>query len=129
MTSILQPLARACFVLFVAACPIGCDDGGGSDLDYGGTWQGRTSHGGTVVFTVAGSSVTSLRIVDDQANVQIAQPVDIHGDSFSAANSAGVFSPGSPAVALQATFESETHCAGRYSIANAWSGTFEATQP
>ena len=129
MKSILRWLARGGVVLAAAAGPIGCDDGGGSDLDYGGAWQGRTSHGGTVGFTVDGSSVTSFRIVDDQANVQITQPVDIHGDSFSAENSAGVSSPGSPAVSLQATFDSDTHCAGRYSIANAWSGTFEATRP
>ena len=104
----------------------------GPDRDYSGTWRGRTSHGGTVVFTVDGPEVTGLQIVDDQARVQLTQPVSIERDSFSADNSEIVPSTGNPLVSLQCAFDSETHCAGRYSIAkapNAWSGTFEATRP
>lgn len=115
-------------ILFLAGC--GGDDSS-SVLDYSGTWRGTTSHGGTVSFIVDGHAVKSFQIVDDQANVQITKPVAVKGDSFSAENSAGVSSPGSPAVSLHCTFESETHGFGDYSIQqppDTWSGTFEASR-
>jgi hypothetical protein len=119
-------------LLLIAAGWAGCSGDDGESADYRGHWQGRTSHGGTVLFTVEANAVTSLRIVDSQASLQITQPVGIEGNSFFVENSEGVSSPGSPAVSAQGTFDTETHCAGRYSIvkaSRAWSGTFEATRP
>ena len=125
---------RGGLVLLALAASAGCDDGGGGDGGgaYDGTWQGRTSHGGTVVFAVDGSSVRSLEIVDARARVRIVEPVAIEGTSFSAENSEGVSGPGSPAVSLQAVFDSDARCTGTYSLrtsSESWSGTFEAIRP
>ena len=132
MKSIPSHLAAIVLVLLGALLLAGCGGGGGgSNQDYGGIWQGRTSHDGTVAFTVIGNSVTSLRIVDAQADVWILNPVEIEGDSFSAKNSEGATSPGSPAVSVQGTFDSATQAFGRYAITkagNTWSGTFEAAK-
>lgn len=123
------PLLALLGALFLTGCG---DDGGGSETDYSGAWRGRTSHGGTVSFTVDGHAVKTFQVVDDQATVQLTKPVAIQGSSFSAQNSEGVSSPDSPAVAIQCTFDSATQCFGTYSIrrdADQWSGTFEASRP
>lgn len=124
----MHPTLRTALALFGILWLAGCGGGdGGSGLDYGGIWRGATSHGGTVAFTVVDNMVTSFQIVDNQARVQITMPTEIKGNSFAAANSAGVSSPDSPAVSAQGTFDSETHATGHYSVST-WSGTFEAAR-
>jgi hypothetical protein len=118
--------------LLASALPLGCGgDGGESGLDYRGTWQGKTSHGGDVIFTVGNEAVDSLRIVDDQAEMKTTQPVAIEGNSFSVMNSEGATAPNSPGVSVQGTFDSETQASGSYSITQAsqtWAGTFTASR-
>lgn len=108
----------------------GCGGDNDADSGYGGAWRGGTSHGGTVVFTVDGYAVTTLQVVDKQARVQIMQPVSIKRGSFSVENFENASLSGNPLVSLHGTFDSQTHCSGRYSITAAsdtWSGTFEAS--
>ena len=110
----------------------GCGGGGsGAAQDYHGTWQGRTSHGGSVAFTVVDNAVASLQIVDAQADIRIKNSVEIEGNSFSVDNSDVVASTVNPLVSVQCTFDSTTHATGSYSLTqtpNAWSGTFEASR-
>jgi len=127
-----RSLAGTLLILFGIPWLAGCG-GGWSDTpqDYSGTWQGRTSHGGSVAFTVVANAVASLQIVDGQANIRIQNSVEIDGNSFSADNSDVVASTDNPLVSVQCTFDSSTHAAGSYSLTqtpNAWSGTFEASR-
>lgn len=128
----LHPRTGTLILLLAILWLTGCGgDSGGPDQDYRGNWRGRTSHGGTVVFTVSVNEVTFLQIVDAQANVDLTMPLGIDGSSFSAATSAGVSSSGSPAVSVHCTFDSATHGTGSYSITkppNTWTGTFEASR-
>ena len=67
-----SPIVRrwlcACACLVLAGC--GGDEG--ADADYSGAWQGRTSNGGTVVFTVQGAQVVALRLVDPGGEIWFA---------------------------------------------------------
>lgn len=126
-----RPWAWLFPVLAASGLLAGCSPDGDSAGNYDGSWQGTTSHGGTVAFAVQGRAVTSLRITDDRADIWITQPAVITGDFFSVANSEGATAPGSPAVAAQGTFGSETHATGSYSISKgtkAWTGTFDASR-
>jgi hypothetical protein len=119
-------------VLLIAFLPMGCGSGGDeSDLNYRGEWRGSTSHGGTIAFSSSGTAVTSLQIVDPQANVWITQPVSIVDGIFAVENSEGVSSPTSPAVSVQGDFASETQATGTYSISRGGqrvTGTFTASR-
>lgn len=117
--------------LLASLLPMGCGSDDGSDLNFRGEWRGTTSHGGTIEFSASGTAVTSLQIVDPQANVWITQPVAIVDGTFSVRNSEGVSSPTSPAVSVLGVFNSETQSSGTYSISRGGqtvSGTFTAAK-
>ncbi len=123
-------LARRLALLFVLALPAGCGSGDGESLDYTGTWQGRTSNGGTIVFTVEGHLVTALRLVDPQGTIWFPQAVDVQGDSFSADYETNTSA--TDYVSLQCTFDSVAHSTGDYTMrkgGNLLTGTFEAQPP
>lgn len=131
MKTTLSPIVR--WVLGACACAVlvGCgDDGGGGDADYTGTWQGRTSNGGTIVFTVEGPLVVTLRLSDPGGEIWFPQPTDIRGDSFSAEYATDTAATDD--VSLQGTFVSESAATGRYTMrkgGNVLSGTFAAGRP
>lgn len=117
-------------LLCVLALAAGCDDGGGAAADYAGVWQGRTSNGGTIVFTVEGSLVVALRLSDPGGEIWFPQPTDIHGDSFSAEYATDTAATDD--VSLQGTFVSESTATGRYAMRKGGavlSGTFAAGRP
>ena len=119
-------LARRLALLIVLALPAGCGSGDGESLDYTGAWQGRTSNGGTIVFTVEANVVASLSLVDPQGSIWFPQPTDIDGNSFSAEYETNTST--SDFVSLECTFDSLAHGAGRYSLlkgSNLLTGTFE----
>ena len=123
-------LARRLALLFVLALLAGCGGGDGESLDYTGNWQGRTSNGGTVVFTVEGNLVTALRLVDPQGTIWFPQAVDIQGDSFSADYETNTSA--TDYVSLECTFDSVAHGTGDYTMrkgSNLLTGTFEAQRP
>ena len=123
-------LARRLALLIVLALPAGCGSGDGESLDYTGAWQGRTSNGGTVVFTVEGNLVTALRLVDPQGTIWCPQAVDIQGDSFSADYETNTSA--TDYVSLECTFDSVAHGTGDYTMrkgSNLLTGTFEAQRP
>ena len=123
-------LARRLALLFVLALLAGCGGGDGESLDYTGAWQGRTSNGGTVVFTVEGNLVTALRLVDPQGTIWFPQAVDIQGDSFSADYETNTSA--TDYVSLECTFDSVAHGTGDYTMrkgSNLLTGTFEAQRP
>lgn len=123
-------LARRLALLFVLALPAGCGSGDGVSLDYTGAWQGRTSNGGTVAFTVEGNLVTALRLVDPQGSIWFPQAVDVQGDSFSADYETNTSA--TDYVSLQCTFDSVAHGTGDYTMrkgSNLLTGTFEAQPP
>lgn len=122
-TTLARQLVLFCMLSFLAGCG---DDGNGPDANYAGAWQGRTSNGGTVVFTVEGNLVTSLRLVDPQGSIWFPQPTDIDGNSFSAEYETNTAA--TDYVSLQCTFDSAAHGAGRYTLRKGSSlltGTFE----
>ena len=119
-------LARRLALLFVFALLAGCGGGDGESLDYAGVWQGRTSNGGSIVFTVEGNWVTSLRLADPQGSIWFPQPTDIEGNSFSAEYETNTAA--TDYVSLQCTFDSAVHGTGRYTMrkgSNLLTGTFE----
>ncbi len=124
---------RLTFILLVLLATLGltgCGGDSGQETLYSGTWQGRTSHSGTIIFVVDGNAVTSLQITDAEANVWITQPVAVEGNSFAVQDAEGVSSPTSPAVSVQGTFTSETTATGNYSVSRGTqkvTGTFQAT--
>lgn len=123
-------LARRLALLFVLALPAGCGSGDGESLDYTGVWQGRTSNGGTVVFTVEGNLVTALRLTDPQGSIWFPQAVDVQGDSFSADYETNTSA--TDYVSLECTFDSVAHGTGNYTMrkgSNLLAGTFEAQPP
>ena len=126
-----SPLVRWVLVAFACAVLVGCgDDGGGADADCAGAWQGRTSNGGTIVFTVEGSRVVALRLSDPGGVIWFPQPTDIRGDSFSAEYATDTAATDD--VSLQGTFVSESDATGRYEMrkgGNVLGGTFEARRP
>ena len=126
-----SPLVRWVLAAFACAVLVGCgDDGGGADADYTGIWQGRTSNGGTIAFTVEGQLVVALRLSDPGGEIWFPQPTDIHGDSFSAEYATDTAATDD--VSLQGTFVSESAATGRYAMrkgGNVLSGTFEAWRP
>lgn len=132
MKHFLRPLSRLFLILVLAALPLGC--GGGDEEsggNYRGEWRGTTSRGGSIVFSVSGTAITSLRIDDPQASMEITRPVAIEGNTFAVANSEGVSSPTSPAVSVQGVFDSETQASGIYSISRGGqrvAGTFNASR-
>ena len=122
-----SPIVRrwlcACACLVLAGC--GGDEG--ADADYSGAWQGRTSNGGTVVFTVEGNLVAALRLVDPQGSIWFPQPTDIQGNSFSAEYE--THTAATDYVSLECTFDSVAHGTGRYTLrkgSQILTGTFEA---
>ena len=120
-------LARRLALLFVLALPAGCGSGDGESLDYTGIWQGRTSNGGTVVFTVEGNLVAALRLVDPQGSIWFPQPTDIQGNSFSAEYE--THTAATDYVFLECMFDSVAHGTGRYTMrkgSQILTGTFEA---
>ena len=122
--------ARRFALLFVLALLAGCGGGDGESLDYTGIWQGRTSNGGTVVFTVEGNLVAALRLVDPQGSIWFPQPTDIQGNSFSAEYE--THTAATDYVSLECTFDSVAHGTGRYTMrkgSNLLTGTFEAQRP
>ena len=124
-------IALRLFLLLLATSLAGCGGDSGSDVDYSGTWQGTTSHSGSVTFTVFADQINALRITDPQANIWITLPVDIENGSFAVENSENAIAPGSPAVSLQGSFSSATQASGRYAITQSgstWSGTFTASR-
>lgn len=116
--------------LFVCACAVlaGCGGGdGGSDLDYAGSWQGRTSNGGTIAFTVQGAQVVALRLSDPGGEIWFPKPTDIVGDSFSAEYQTDTAATDD--VALSGTFDAADHAVGSYSMrkgSQRLAGTFTA---
>ena len=128
MKKILSPFVRWMLVAFACAVLVGCgDDGGGAAADYAGVWQGRTSNGGTIVFTVEGSLVVALRLSDPGGEIWFPQPTDVRGDSFSAEYATDTAATDD--VSLQGTFVSESVATGRYAMrkgGSVLSGTFAA---
>jgi hypothetical protein len=127
----LRQLAWISLSLLVFSLPMGCGSDDGSDLNYRGEWRGSTSHGGTIEFSSSGNAVTSLQIVDPQADVWITQPVAIVDGTFSVRNSEGVSSPTSPAVSVLGVFNSEIQASGTYTISRGGqtvSGAFTASK-
>ena len=113
--------ACACLVL------AGCGGDEGADADYSGAWQGRTSNGGTVVFTVQGAQVVALRLTDPGGEIWFPQPTDIVGHSFSAEY--GTDTAATDDVFLKGTFVSDSDATGRYEMrkgSHVLSGTFAA---
>ena len=130
MNPTLRRLTATILVLLATLGLTGCGGDSGLETDYSGTWQGRTSHGGTIVFVVDGNAVTSLQNTDPEADVWITQPVAVEGNSFSVQDAEGVSSPTSPAVSVQGTFTSITTATGAYSVtrgSQSVAGTFQAT--
>ncbi len=131
MKNNLLPLVRKLTVLLLLALLAGC--GGGDDgesLDYAGNWQGRTSNGGTIVFTVQGNLVVSLRLVDPQGVIWFPQPTDIQGNSFSAEYETDTAA--TDFVSLDCTFGSINQATGSYSMrkgSSVLTGTFSAQHP
>ena len=122
-----SPIVRrwlcACACLVLAGC--GGDEG--ADADYSGAWQGRTSNGGTVVFTVQGAQVVALRLTDPGGEIWFPQPTDIVGHSFSAEY--GTDTAATDDVFLKGTFVSDSDATGRYEMrkgSHVLSGTFAA---
>lgn len=118
-------------LLLLAISFSGCGGDDGSDVDYSGTWQGTTSHGGSATFTVFADQINALRITDPQANIWITLPANIDNGSFAVENSENAIAPGSPAVSLQGSFSSPTQASGRYAISQSgstWSGSFTASR-
>ena len=105
----------------------GCEgDESGPAEDYNGSWKGRTSEGGSVVFVVSGDQVTQLRIIDSRAEMWALSPVAIDGHSFSVKSESLTDFSGS---SISGTFDSPTHCGGKYSVITmGWEGTFEASR-
>ena len=125
-----SPIVRrwlcACACLVLAGC--GGDEG--ADADYSGAWQGRTSNGGTVVFTVQGAQVVALRLTDPGGEIWFPQPTDIVGHSFSAEY--GTDTAATDDVFLKGTFVSDSDATGRYAMRKGGavlSGTFAAQRP
>ena len=117
---------RSLALVGLLALPAGCGSGDGESLDYAGAWQGRTSNGGTVVFTVEGNLVVSLRLTDPQGAIWFPQPTDIEGNSFSAEYETNTAA--TDYVSLQCTFDSAVHGTGRYVMrkgSQLLTGTFE----
>jgi hypothetical protein len=121
------------FVLPLMLCasvilPVGCEEG--PDEDYNGEWRGRTSNGGTVVFTVEGDEVTAFEMRDPGgSSLRLLESVAINGNSFSVEDDGGVL--GMDEAELEGTFDSATHCTGSYSFEKLWmthSGTYDATR-
>ena len=106
--------ARRFALLCVLALPAGCGGGDGESLNYTGIWQGRTSNGGSVVFTVEGNRVAALRLVDPQGSIWFPQPTDIVGHSFSAEY--GTDTAATDDVFLKGTFVSDSDATGRYEM-------------
>ena len=131
MKNILSPIVRWVLCACAGAVLAGCgDDDGGADADYAGVWQGRTSNGGTIVFSVEGRLVVTLRLSDPGGEIWFPQPTDIHGDSFSAEYATDTAATDD--VSLQGTFVSETDATGRYTMrkgGTVLSGTFAAQRP
>ena len=130
MNDTIWTFARRLALLFVLALPAGCGSGGGESLDYTGAWQGRTSNGGTVVFTVEGNLVTALRLTDPQGSIWFPQAVDVQGDSFSADYETNTSA--TDYVSLECMFDSIVHGTGNYTMrkgGNLLTGTFEAQPP
>ena len=130
MNDTIRTLARRLALLFVLALPAGCGSGDGESVDYTGVWQGRTSNGGTIVFTVEANVVASLSLVDPQGSIWFPQPTDIDGNSFSAEYETNTAA--TDYVSLQCTFDSVAHGTGRYSLrkgGDLLTGTFEAARP
>lgn len=128
LRSLARIFALISSLVWLAGC--GGDDGGGASADYAGQWQGRTSNGGSIVFTVAGDEVATLRLSDPQGVIWFPQPVEIEGDSFAAAY--GTDTATTDEVSLECTFDTPVHGAGSYSMrkgAQILRGTFEATRP
>ena len=124
-------IALRFLLLLLAICFSGCGGDGGSEADYDGTWQGTTSHGGSVSFTVFADQVTALRITDPQANIWITLPAPIVNGSFSVENSENGTGSVNPGASVQASFSSPTQASGRYSLVQSgstWSGTFTASR-
>lgn len=128
MKNILSPIVRWVLCACAGAVLVGCgDDGGGADADYAGVWKGRTSNGGTIVFTVEGSLVVALQLSDPGGEIWFPQPTDIRGDSFSAEYATDTAATDD--VSLQGTFVSESDATGRYEMrkgGSVLSGTFAA---
>ena len=118
-------------LLLLAASLAGCGGDDGSDADYDGSWQGTTSHGGSVSFTVFADQVTALRIADPQANIWITLPAPIVNASFSVENSENGTGSVNPGASIQASFASPSQASGRYSLVQSgstWSGSFTASR-
>ena len=133
MNNAWPSFVRRCLCACACAVMTGCgggDDGGGADADYTGIWQGRTSNGGTIAFTVEGPLVVALRLSDPGGEIWFPQPTDIHGDSFSAEYATDTAATDD--VSLQGTFVSESTATGRYAMrkgGSVLSGTFAAGRP
>jgi len=127
MNAILNKLAATCLLITSVAVFTGCEgEDKGPDQDYNGNWRGRTSHGGSVTFTVSGDMVTAFQINDSKAQIWLQQPQDIKGNSFSG-EGGELFDK----TSVSCTFDSATHCTGTYSIRKlmgSWEGTFEASR-
>ena len=126
-----SPMSIVRWMLFACACAVwaGCGGDEGADADYSGAWQGRTSNGGTVVFTVQGAQVVALRLSDPGGEIWFPKPTDVVGHSFSAEY--GTDTAATDDVALTGTFDSPVHATGRYSMrkgAQLLKGTFEAAR-
>lgn len=124
--SLLRTFAISTSFILLAGCGGG---DGGSDQNFDGTWQGRTSNGGTVTFTVDGDWVTSLRLTDPAATLWFPQSVDIHGSTFDAEYETDTATTDD--VRLQTSFNSATQASGTYSIrkgSQLLTGTFQASR-
>lgn len=122
-------IVRRWFCAGACAVLAGCGGDDGADADYSGAWQGRTSNGGTVVFTVQGAQVVALRLSDPGGEIWFPQPTDVVGNSFSAEY--GTDTAATDEVALSGTFDSADRASGRYSMRKGTrllAGTFEATR-
>ena len=126
----LQRMGWRAFLMVLGGLLLGgCGGEGGSDQNYDGTWAGRTSHGGSITFTVDGDWVLTLRLDDPAAQIWFPQPVDIHGNVFAAQYLTDTAS--SDDVRLGGSLVSATQVNGNYSLHKgtyALSGTFTATR-
>ena len=124
-----SPMSIVRWMLFACACAVlaGCGGDEGADADYSGAWQGRTSNGGTVVFTVQGAQVVALRLSDPGGEIWFPKPTDVVGNSFSAEY--GTDTAATDDVFLKGTFVSDSDATGRYEMrkgSHVLSGTFAA---
>lgn len=104
----------------------GCDDESPSQ-GYVGTWEGKTSNGGSVSFLIEENLVVALDVRDPQAHLWIEQPVHVLGYGFSL--DPEIYSSSSSQVSFECNFSSKTEASGSYSLhgrSQTVSGTYTA---